>query len=111
MSLAATLAVEADASAVRFALRVQNGTPDSVALRFPSAKAVDVVVRENGTVVWEYGTGRAFTQAVETATLEPGETATYRATWESPERGAYTAEASLTARGVAESATASFQVP
>ena len=111
MGLAATLAVDADASAVRFTLSVQNGTPDSVALRFPSAKAVDVVVREGGTVVWEYGENRAFTQAVEEATLEPGETATYRATWESPRPGSYTATASLTATGVDASATASFRVP
>jgi len=106
---------------VAFVLSVTNATTEHVELTFRNGQTADVVVRpaegpgdddrsEPGDVLWRFGDGRAFTQAIRTEVLAPGEQARERLTWDDPEPGSYVAVASLAAEGVSASAETAFEV-
>lgn len=59
--------------------------------------------------VWRWSDGRLFTQALESRTLSPGETATFTFTWEGPNPGEYVGVATLDA-GVECLASTEFSV-
>jgi hypothetical protein len=120
MTLDARLDVQVE-DAVTFLLTVTNPTTERVELTFRDGQTVEVVVRPAegagdddrnalGDVVWRFGDGRAFTQAIRTEVLAPGEQARERLTWDDPEPGSYVATASLAAEEVSASAETAFEV-
>ena len=120
MTLDARLDARVD-DAVTFAFTVTNPTTERVELTFRDGQSAEVLVcpaegagdddrSEPGDAVWRFGDGRAFTQAIRTEVLAPGEQARERLTWDDPEPGSYVATASLAAEGVSASADAAFEV-
>mgnify|MGYP000613313990 CR=1 FL=1 len=107
---------------VTFALTVTNPTPENVDLTFRDGQTADVIVRsEDGNanrgeirgghdVVWRWSDGRAFTQAIRSQRLEPGEQAREEMVWEDPRPGTYTAVATLSADGTSAHAESAFEV-
>ena len=80
---------------VRFRFVVVNAGDTPVDLTFRDACRADFAVFEDGEEIWRYSDGRAFAQALSTADLQPGESATFEQSWPDPEPGDYTAEATL----------------
>jgi hypothetical protein len=108
MTLDATLDVTVDTDAV-FTFRVA-ATDDPVTVRFSSGKVADVVVEEtDGATVWQWGTNRMFTQALQSRTIEPGTPLEQTFTWEDPPAGEYVAVGRLEADQDVEART-TFQV-
>lgn len=57
-------------------------------------------VRADGTVVWRWSAGRVFTQQTATITLRPGQSQTFRATWDQRnQQGNLVAPQAITIRG------------
>lgn len=88
---------------VSFSFRVVNAGDTPIELTFRDACRADFVVYGDGER-WRYSDETAFAQMVSTAEFQPGETATFEASWPDPEPGEYTAEAVL--RVVERDATA-----
>lgn len=127
MSLEATLDATVTDHGVEFDYAVENAGDEPVELRFRSGKKADVAVYDasdpeglprqalskegtgaemrSGTPhddedpgeVWRWSDGRMFTQALESRTLDAGETATYTLVWDGPEPGEYVGVATLDA--------------
>ncbi len=98
MPLAGTLDVTTE-GAVSFSFRVVNDGTSAIDLTFRSGKRADVVVRdrESQEEVWRWSDGRMFTQALERATLRPGEQIEQRFEWTDPDPGTYIAVGTLEA--------------
>ena len=111
MPLVGSLAITVGEGAVEFRFSVENENTEPVELEFRSGQVADVVVYEGDEEVWRYSDGRMFTQAIQREQLSPGESFAYEMTWEDPEEGDFTAEASLAATNVDLTTTASFSVP
>lgn len=111
MSLRGTLDVAAATDAVEFAFTVENDGDAAVEVRFPNGQVADVEVSPRGSddPVWRWSDDRMFTQALQTESLEPGETLRREFTWDEPEPGSYVAVASLAGSPSAE-ATTSFEI-
>ncbi|MXV64028.1 hypothetical protein GS429_18555 [Natronorubrum sp. JWXQ-INN-674] len=86
---------------VTFEFTVTNAGSETVTLQFTDGCKADFVVREDGREVWRFSEGRMFTQALSSETLEPDETATYKAEWTAPQPGGYIGRAELQARETA----------
>ncbi|PAU84554.1 hypothetical protein CK500_03295 [Halorubrum salipaludis] len=102
-----------DAGGIDLVLTVRNGGDAPETLRFRTGQRADFAAyriegaegedgdREESSLdddpVWRYGTGRMFTQVLGSETLEPGETATYEATWGDPPPGRYRIVGEVTA--------------
>jgi hypothetical protein len=99
MSLEGTLTVDVGSGAVEFALTIDNGGTEPAEVTYRSGLHADFAVSEgaDGPEVWRWSEGRMFTQAIETETLEPGESVRYTAAWEDPSPGEYAVTASLAA--------------
>lgn len=127
MTLEATLDATVADAGVEFEFAVENAGDESVDLNFRSGRKADVAVYDasdpeglprralskddpgaetrSGTPhddeepesVWRWSDGRMFTQALESRTLDAGETATYTFTWDGPESGEYVGVATLDA--------------
>jgi hypothetical protein len=96
---------------VAFSLTVTNGGSDPVEVRFRDAIRADFAVEStDGTERWRFSDGRAATQAISTATFEPGEAATFEAAWPDPEPGEYTAVGELRLVDAAVRAETPFSV-
>lgn len=96
---------------VSFRFAVTNGDDAPLELTFRDAGQADfAVLTREGEEVWRWSEGRMFAQALQTARLEPGETATFEGTWPDPEPGEYTAVATLRVREREISARADFSV-
>lgn len=105
---AALTAADGDAG-VDLALTVRNEGDDPVTLRFRTGQRADFAAYRvddktedsealaDRDPVWRHGTGRMFTQALGTETIEPGESATYEGTWREPPPGVYLILGTLTA--------------
>ena len=115
MTLDARLDVRVE-EAVTFAFTVTNATTEHVELRFRDGQTADVVLRDAdadagvGGPVWRWSDGRAFTQALRTETLAPGEEARETMVWKDPVPGSYTAVATLEAEGASVHADNAFEV-
>ena len=110
---------------VSFTLTVTNPTTEHVELTFRDGRTADVIVRDDDIeddhdvgrgdgelrdVVWRWSDGRAFTGALRSATLAPGEQAREEMTWEDPIPGSYTAVATLEAGDAAVHAENNFEI-
>ncbi len=109
MALTSTLDVGVG-DEVEFALTVENTGDDPVELTFRSGLKVDFVVEADGEEVWRASDGRMFTQALQSETIDSGETVTYPGRWPDPDSGAYTAIAELNTTDDGVEARAEFSV-
>ena len=106
-----SLTVTAENDSLRFALVVSNPATEPVTLTFRTGQRAEFTVHETDDgVVWRYGEGRLFTQAIETETLDPGGTATYAATWTDPSTGRYRVIGELLAEEATGTAVAAVTV-
>jgi len=101
MALTSTLDVGVS-DEVEFALTVENTGDDPVELTFRSGLKADFAVEADGEEVWRASDGQMFTQALQSETIDPGESSTYPGRWPNPESGTYTgvAELNVTERDV-----------
>lgn len=84
---------------VAFSFSIVNAGDTPIELTFRDGCRADfAVVDADDGEIWRYSDGRAFTQALATADLQPGETASFEAEWPDPVPGDYTAEATLRVR-------------
>lgn len=127
VALEGTLDATVTDHGVEFTHTVENADDEPVEITFRSGKHADVAVydasdpeglprralskdesgaeTQSGTPhddddpeeVWRWSDGRLFTQALESRTLDPGETATFTFTWEGAEPGEYVGVATLDA--------------
>ncbi|HEY3280844.1 MAG TPA: BsuPI-related putative proteinase inhibitor [Armatimonadota bacterium] len=66
---------------IRLLLAVTNVGRDAVTLSHPSGQHYDFSVRAQGREVWRWSAGRAFTTALSTTQIAPGETVTFSEVW------------------------------
>lgn len=99
-ALVSSFNVEVRSDTVRFSLRVSNATLAPLVLDFATGQRFDFEVRGGGgELVWQWSADRAFTQALQSDTLEAGAVLSYDAVWQAGvPAGAYTATARLLAR-------------
>lgn len=121
--LTSTLSVAPVEEGFEFTLTVTNEGPDPVELSFRSGQRFDFVVEEKPAesregsgegekkVRWRYSDGRMFTQALESETLEPGESQSYEAVWSDPPAGEYEVRGTSTAENVDVDAEMSISIP
>ncbi|KAB1194600.1 hypothetical protein GJR96_14575 [Haloferax sp. MBLA0076] len=112
--LDATLTVTplADGVSLTLILTVENVGQDSFDLSFPDGQRAEfVAVDEEESEVWRWSNGRAFSMALGSETLVPGESVGYEAEWSSPPPGEYEVTGSLAASNADASATMTVVVP
>ena len=111
-SLDATLTVAPMADGVSLTLTVTNAGAGSVTLSFSDGQRAEFVAADgDGVEVWRWSDGRAFSMALGSETLAPGESVAYEAEWPSPPAGEHEVTASLAARDADASATMTVVVP
>lgn len=110
MSLDGQLEVAVASGGVELSFTVENAGVEPVELAFDSGQVADFAVRDGDEEIWRWSDGRLFAQAIQTATLAPGESFTETARWPDPPAGEYTASATLETRDVAVEAIAEFSV-
>jgi hypothetical protein len=98
---------------VQLALRITNGDPKRVELRFPSGQTHDFVVLDTlGREIWKWSESRLFTQSMQSRVLERDETVTFAASWDPGDRhGTYVAMVSLRSDNHPLEKTVRFDIP
>jgi hypothetical protein len=110
-SLTATLTASVG-SDVTFTFTVKNTSSSSATLKFNDAQQYDIRVwNASNVLVWRWGADKAFTQALATRTLAPGESVSYVEHWKPTSAGSYHAMAYLTSSSHGAVAFANFQAP
>lgn len=98
---------------VTFTFQVTNTTTEPIELEFADGQSFEFLVMRDGSEVWRWSDGQAFTQAERVMVLPAGETVRYQAVWNAPTAasGEYVVIAALTSRdgGVRQGAT--FRLP
>lgn len=110
MTLEGALDVSVAETIVEFTFSLHNAGDDPETLEFRSGQTAEFVVYEDKTEVYRWSDGRMFTQAIQTETIEPGDSVTYSGEWQEPSPGTYKAVATLEAVDTAVEATAEFYV-
>jgi hypothetical protein len=111
--VAASVEVKVQPDAVRLLLHVTNVGDRPLEFTFPSSQRYDFVVETMaGERVWQWSSDMMFAQVISEASLEPGETWAFDATWEPGDRtGVFRVIGEVTAseRDVRQSTT--FELP
>ncbi len=77
----------------KIGLAVKNAASYRKTIEIPSGKTHEIVLKKNGSKVWNSTDGKVFTQAVQYLTLRAGESKTYWTDLPSLARGSYDVEA------------------
>jgi hypothetical protein len=111
--LASSLEVGIAPDEVRLAFHVTNTSAVPVEFTFPTSQRYDFMVEgPGGARLWQWSEGRAFAQVVTQARLEPGETWSMEAVWQSGARaGEHIAIARLVAMDGAVEQRREFELP
>jgi hypothetical protein len=84
-ALDVTLSVERprneNVDGTRFVMTVRNTSNAAVTVPFRSGQKFDFEVLQEGRLIWNWAHDRAFTQALTSTTIEPGESVTYNTRW------------------------------
>lgn len=107
MSVRCTLDSRVEDRGVVIEVTAANTGTEPVELSFRDGQTVEVDIDDG---VWRFGAGRAFTMALRTETLAPGETLVETVTWEDATRGEHTVRAWLCADDIDCEATATVTV-
>ena len=75
------LAMYAKDGAYELHLRVTNDGAAPVQLEFPTAERFDFRVYRGSDIVWNYNHNRFFLQAIQTQTVDPGESLDFKGLW------------------------------
>lgn len=110
MDVAGTLHVTPRDGEVAFEFTVSNQSTEIIELDFATGFIADFAVFEDDAEVWRWSDDKLFTQALETETLEPGESFRETALWIGPDPGDYRAIAELQTRTYDLTAEESFTV-
>lgn len=112
MGLTSELTADVHATSVELTYRVSNTGDEVVTHTFRSGKRYDLVVRSPDTdePCWRASEGRAYTMAIESVTLSPGDSKTFTETIDTLTDGTYFAEASLATPGGAAPASVRFAI-
>lgn len=97
MALTGSLDTEVRSDGVSFVFTVENDGDKPVRLSFRSSCTADFAVLDGEDERWRWSQGRMFTQALQSESLDPGESMTYDGEWQNPQSGTYTAVATLEA--------------
>lgn len=97
MALTGSLDTQVESDRVSFSFTVANDGDEPVTLSFRDACAADFAVFDGEEERWRWSRGRMFTQALQSASLDPGESVTYEGEWQNPEAGTHTTVATLEA--------------
>jgi hypothetical protein len=106
--------VAVDKNAVHFALVVKNVGGKHAELNFADGQAYDFVVSDSaGRSVWQWSTGRIFTQSVRNKQLSGGESMRVTESWnrDNATPGHYTVTATLKSVNYPRVNHASFTIP
>jgi len=96
--LVSSLRVEVEDGSALLTLQVTNADVEPIEVEFTSGQMYDFVVEREGSELWRWSADQMFTQALQTVTLDAGETRTFQERW-TPEpgtRGSFTARSRLT---------------
>lgn len=93
--LVATLSVTPGKASLELTLDVVNEGTEPVELTFRSGRRADFVALDDGKEVWRWSEGRMFTQALDEATLQPGESVSFDGSWDDPDPGEYLVRGTL----------------
>ncbi len=69
-------------SPIDFSMVVRNASKDTVRLTFPNTCRADFVVMRDGAEVWNLMNGKMCAQVISRASLAPGDSAVFGATWD-----------------------------
>ncbi|WP_256687417.1 BsuPI-related putative proteinase inhibitor [Halococcus qingdaonensis] len=97
MALTGTLDATVESDRVSFTFTVANDGDDPVTLSFRDSCSADFAVLDGDEERWRWSHGRMFTQALQSESIDPGESVSYEGEWEQPEAGTHTAVATLEA--------------
>jgi hypothetical protein len=97
MALTGSLDTDVRPDRVSFAFTVENDGDEPVTLSFRDACNADFAVFNDEDERWRWSQGRMFTQALQSESLDPGESVTYGGEWQDPKTGSYAAVATLEA--------------
>ena len=106
--------VKVDANAVHFALVVKNVGGKHAELNFADGQSYDFVVSDStGREVWQWSTGRMFTQSVQNKQLGAGESMRVNESWNrrSVRAGRYSVTAILKSSNYPSEQRATFALP
>ena len=111
--LDARLTVDIEPQRVHFAFDIANVGSKNIELSFPNGRSYDLVVVDSlGREVWNWSTGRMFTQGVQNKQLGTGDSLRVSEAWPSlPEPGVYTAIATLNSSNYPVKERVEFVVP
>jgi hypothetical protein len=71
---------------VPLTIKVTNLGCKPIVLRFSSGQRYDFVITREDQEVWRWSAGKAFTQALGTLTVDPGETLEFTEAWRQEDR-------------------------
>ncbi|WP_435077893.1 BsuPI-related putative proteinase inhibitor [Halococcus sp. AFM35] len=97
MTLTGSLDTRVETDRVSFSFTVANDGDDPVTLSFRDSCSADFAVLDGEDERWRWSRGRMFTQALQSESLDPGESVTYEGKWQNPDAGTHTAVATLEA--------------
>lgn len=102
---------------VRMTLNVRNTGTAPAVFNFSSGQRYEFVVRDDGREIWRWSRGRAFTQALSTLSLSPGEALRFQEVWPGVNNaglpvpaGSYTLVGWVAASGMAELTESSAEI-
>ncbi len=97
---------------VTLVLQVTNTSSSPVELEFSTGQSYDFVVSRDEREFWRWSADRAFTQALRSEVVSPGETLRYQEVWPNPAelRGEFTVTGTLTARNYPLTQTATLDL-
>jgi hypothetical protein len=67
---------------IRVVMTIRNTSNRPLVVPFNSGQRFDIEVLQEGKLIWNWASGRAFTEALGSVTLEPGETSQFTARWD-----------------------------
>ncbi len=94
---AVSLQVSTSGQSVLLVLQISNTASTAREITYPTGQTYDFVVRDGDREIWRWSEGRAFSQAIRTETVGPGETLRFQEVWSPGDlRGDFTVVGVLT---------------
>ena len=105
-TLALDKSVYARGELIRFTLTLRNTTSAEAVIEYPTSQPHDVLVLQDGRLVWQWSAGKAFLQVLTRLRLAPGEVRLFEIEWDQKDAsgrqvtdGQYAAQARLPVMG------------
>ena len=82
ITLCAEGPVFAYGESIHLQMTVENVSDEAITLQFPTGQMHDFVAKRSRTTYWQWSSGKVFTQAFLSKTLQPGEKLVRATTWD-----------------------------